>query len=189
MSIGDITGWIQLGVWIMGGLVWFYRHRQQGQKQWIAWILKNDWVLFAIIALGLIISAIPVIDQISNWAGLDAATITAASRFVVGADTKLAVISNETFQDQDVPLDGYMYDHCTFINVCMVYRGGNYRLESVNLRKHWKVCVVDQTLQNLHDFYHQLNFFKDRIKDSKKVFINPSNKKSVATLGLPMCDS
>jgi hypothetical protein len=46
----------------------------------------------------------------------------------ISADTPvdpiaMRVISDQDFEDQDVPLDGHTYERCTFKNVCFLYNG------------------------------------------------------------------
>ncbi len=60
----------------------------------------------------------------------------------------MQVVKDQTFQDQDVPLDGFDYDHVTFKNVCFNYLGGSYELQSVTLLDNWKICTSDPRMRN-----------------------------------------
>jgi hypothetical protein len=60
----------------------------------------------------------------------------------------MQVVSHKTFEDQDVPLDGYIYENCTFKNTCFMYGGGAFGLHNSTVTGQWKVCVSDQRLKN-----------------------------------------
>jgi hypothetical protein len=46
----------------------------------------------------------------------------------------MRVISDQNFKDQDVPLDGYIYEHCSFTDVCFTYDGGAYGLRNSTVK-------------------------------------------------------
>jgi hypothetical protein len=73
----------------------------------------------------------------------------------------MIVIKDQQFEDQDVPLDGYVYDHSTFKNVCLRYEGGAYQLQNVTLKSGGKVCVQDQRLKNLMALMNGIKLVSD----------------------------
>ncbi len=74
----------------------------------------------------------------------------------------MVLVKDETFEDQDVPLDGYTYDHCTFINVCFRYDGQSYQLLNATLKQGGRVCVTDQRLKNLMDLMNSLKLLGEK---------------------------
>ncbi len=68
----------------------------------------------------------------------------------------MLVVKDQKFEDQDVPLDGFTYDHDTFTNVCFRYDGQAYQLLNSTLRKGGRVCVDDQRLKNLMELMSAL---------------------------------
>jgi hypothetical protein len=58
------------------------------------------------------------------------------------------VISDQKFEDQDIPLDGFVYKNCSFKNVCFEYDGTSYILQNSTVQGSWKVCVKDSKLKN-----------------------------------------
>ncbi len=68
-------------------------------------------------------------------------TVTVSS--VIPGRVALQELDNKTFEDADVPLDGYFFKNCSFINCCLTYEGGGYILENATFKKHWHICVRD----------------------------------------------
>jgi len=78
------------------------------------------------------------------------------------------VVSGKKFEDQDVPLDGYIYEQCTFKNTCFLYEGGAFGLHNSTVMNHWKVCVKDQRMKNYSQILEEL-----------KLMIRPSTTKEI----------
>ena len=69
----------------------------------------------------------------------------------------LSIITHQTFDGGDVPLDGYLYENCTFTeNACLVYKGGAYRLENATFETRPRLCVDSQELVNYDDLIQAL---------------------------------
>lgn len=93
------------------------------------------------------------------------------SRYEPPYTAPMRVVSDQTFEDQDVPLDGLIYQRCTFTNVCFLYDGGAFGIENSTVKKKWKVCVKDKRIQNYSDLVFELKEFNPRIERSKKTVI------------------
>ncbi len=85
----------------------------------------------------------------------------------------MLVIKDQAFEDQDVPLDGYLYDHCTFTNVCFRYEGQAYQLQNATLKKGGQVCVQDQRLKNLMELQQALRLMVSNASLSQGVRVPP----------------
>ncbi len=79
----------------------------------------------------------------------------------------MQIVSDAKFEDQDVPLDGYIYERCTFKNICFLYDGGAFGLHNSTVIDHWKLCVKDQRMKN-----------QSTMLDALKLTIRPSTEKS-----------
>ena len=171
MDIGIITGWIQLAIWIVGTVLFLGRlivRRCRGEAvipKWIGTILSSNVLFGGIIVVGL---AASIVTQYLSYAYnhqtyLDDVTISA---YRDGAVLKL--VKEQTFENESVPLDGYNYDHCTFVNSCLLYDGGPYQLQSATFKDHWKVCVKDEPLKNYAALQTALRMYRTGVKHSSK---------------------
>jgi hypothetical protein len=73
------------------------------------------------------------------------------SAYVPAYPAPMQVVKDQTFENTDVPLDGYDHDHDTFRNVCFLYMGGSYELQDVTLKEHWQICTRKDELKNYLD--------------------------------------
>src|SRR5205823_2005234 len=101
---------------------------------------------------------------------IDDVTISA---YPVGEGTKqtLEVVTEKTFENVSVPLDGYVYDRCMFVNVCLVYAGGAYQLQHASFKEHWSVCTKEPPLKNLGDLQAALSLFRPNVKRTHKSIV------------------
>jgi hypothetical protein len=118
-----------------------------------------------IISLGLVLS---IVTQYLTYT-YDHQTLiedVTISAYQEGAQMK--VIKDQTFENESVPLDGYIYDHCTFVNACLLYDGGPYQLQSATFKDHWKICVKEQPLKNYAELQRALRLFRRGVKHAEK---------------------
>ena len=90
---------------------------------------------------------------------------------------QLSVIDHETFEDNSsVPLDGHIYKDCTFINSCLMYDGGAYRLENATFEGTVKVCARMPRLMNFEQLESDLHPEHKPVEKKKMlpVFANPA---------------
>jgi hypothetical protein len=60
----------------------------------------------------------------------------------------LTPVTDATFRDQPVPLDGYAYDRCTFIRCTFVYKGEKpFSLRNFKIEDDWNVKGASAQLQ------------------------------------------
>ena len=85
----------------------------------------------------------------------------------------LRVISDQTFEDQDVPLDGHIYENCTFKNICFMYDGGAYGIHNSTIKGNWKVCVKESTLKNYMALLEATYAFADHGKTTHRTMVKP----------------
>jgi len=85
----------------------------------------------------------------------------------------IQVVKDQKFEDQDIPLDGYDYDHVTFKNVCFLYDGGSYQLQSVTIQKPMHICVKDDRLKNYQALMRAFDFFDPRIDTTSRTVMKP----------------
>ncbi len=79
----------------------------------------------------------------------------------------MQIVSDKKFEDQDIPLDGYVYERCTFKNICFLYDGGAFGLHNSTVIDHWKLCVKDPRMKN-----------QATMLDALKLTFRPSTEKS-----------
>jgi hypothetical protein len=84
-------------------------------------------------------------DSTKPWPDVKTVTISAYEPVAL---SPIRVVRDKSFDNTDVPLDGFDYDHVTFTNVCFLYDGGSYQLQNVTLKDHWRICVKDDRLKN-----------------------------------------
>jgi len=83
----------------------------------------------------------------------------------------LQVVTNQTFEDQTVPLDGHIYDHCTFINACLLYEGGPYQLQHVTFINKWRTCSTTPALKNYLSLMFAMHLTNPYVKETNKSLI------------------
>jgi hypothetical protein len=90
------------------------------------------------------------------------------SAYPEGSTQTLQVVSGQTFENENIPLDGHVYDHCTFANVCLLYDGGAYQLQHVTFKDKWKVCVKEPALKNYMALVEAMHLTRPGTKQSRK---------------------
>ncbi len=172
MDASLLASWIQLIVWAVGVLVWGWKH-VTGEVPMPAWIrahLSFDKAMGAVVILGLLGSATSLYlnYQRDHPTILEDVTISA---YLEGGNAPLAVIRDQTFENVDIPLDGHIYDHCTFINACLMYSGGAYQLQHATFKNHWRVCAAEPSLKNLLALQFALQQMRPITKFMKKTVV------------------
>jgi hypothetical protein len=172
MGIGDIVNYGTIATWAISAIVWTLK-RARGQEP-MPWPLSRasaDHVLAIVIVLGLISSAGQTyFNYTQNHESLlEDVTVSA---YPEGTNSSsLQVVREKTFENDSVPLDGYIYDHCTFTNACLMYEGGAYSIQHSTFNKHWRICVRQPPLKNLVDLGLALHQMCPGIKISEKTHI------------------
>jgi hypothetical protein len=83
------------------------------------------------------------------YVGISLPLVVTIAADAPSSGTPLEVIPHQTFEGGDIPLDGHIYENCTFTdNACLLYNGGAYRLENVTFETVPRLCVHTPELQN-----------------------------------------
>jgi hypothetical protein len=132
---------------------------------------RRYWPLASMLVLAVAIWIQPYVIT-SPEKGSDTLLVVTISAAESPSNATLTVISNETFDDNsNVPLDGYVYRDCTFVNSCLMYDGGAYRLENATFKGHRKICVRSPRLKNLAQLMWDFDEIKPLFSPSKKTVI------------------
>lgn len=91
----------------------------------------------------------------------------------------LRLVRYESFENADVPLDGFDYDNDTFKNVCFLYDGGTYELQNVTLSNGWRLCVKDDRLKNYANLLVALRLMDSGVKHSSRTVIKEQQSTQV----------
>jgi hypothetical protein len=170
MDIGTLTGWIQLAMWIIGALL-FAARLLRGEAQLPGWLskhLSSNGILGTVIGLGLALSATTIyLDYARDHEKLLQDVTISAYPEGSGQQT-LQLVSGQTFENENIPLDGHVYDHCTFTNVCLLYDGGAYQLQHATFKDHWKICVKEPQLKNYSSLEFALHLMRANRKQTQK---------------------
>ncbi len=166
MDISDIVNWGTLAIWFVSLALYILRLAtgELTMHPLLKRILSSNVVLGVIIALGLTMSCITLYPKAARQFGWQSTTVT-ISAYDANVNNPLKIVSGQTFEDADVPLDGYSYNDCTFINSCLLYKGGAYQLQNATFKSHWKVCVESGPLAN----YQALTFALDLAGSAKRM--------------------
>jgi len=106
------------------------------------------------------------------WFRPKSITVTTAA-FSPSSVAQLRLVEKKTFEDQQVPLDGYVYRDCTFRNVCLIYDGGAYQLHNATFTKGWSVCARSEPLQNYSSLLFSLDKMEPGVVRVEKTFPPP----------------
>jgi hypothetical protein len=149
MDMGTIVSWIQAIIWALTLILWVGRllRGETTMHPWIKGIFSSNGLLGTIVFFGLVMSGISLYFSYTCHARPKELTLN-ISAYDPPYPAPMRVISDQKFENQDVPLDGYVYENCSFTNVCFMYDGGAYGLHNSTVKEHWKVCVADSRLKN-----------------------------------------
>lgn len=164
MDIGTVISWIQIAIWVIAAVLYIGRVRSGNIKArpLLKRALSSNGLIGAVIVLGLAMSGISL--YLSYSANVIPKSITLnISAYDPPYPGPLQVVSDKTFEDQEVRLDGYIYERCTFKNVCFVYEGGSYGLQNSTVKDGWKVCVRDQRIHNYSNLIESLKMFSPKM--------------------------
>ena|SRR5690348_1238192 len=115
--------------------------------------------IFVLLTCSFVLSAIAIYRSVDHTPNSLTVTISA---YQPQYPSPIRVVKGQMFADQDIPLDGYDYDHVTFKNVCFIYDGGSYELQSVVLQDHWSICAKDERIKNFQALAATLGFLNNR---------------------------
>jgi hypothetical protein len=172
MDISNIVNWGTLAIWLFASVLYIIRVAtgERTMHPWLKWALSSNIVLGAIIAMGLVTSCVTLYPTAARLFGWQSTTVT-MSAYNPDVNNPLKIVSGQTFENADVPLDGYSYNDCTFINSCLLYDGGAYQLQNATFKSHWKVCVRDPKLKNYNDLTFALDLAGSAKKTSKTLIV------------------
>jgi len=173
MDIGVIESWIQAAIWVFAFVLWVGRISRGEAKMhpWLKRLLSSNGLIGTVVCLGLLMSAISLYMSYTVNAVPKSLTLN-ISAYEPQYPAPMRVISNQTFEDQEIQLDGFIYQGCTFTNVCFLYDGGPYGLQNSTVKSHWKVCEKEQRLKNHADLMDALKMFSPKIEHTKKTIVN-----------------
>jgi hypothetical protein len=94
--------------------------------------------------------------------GVDLPLVVTVAADSPPASAPLQVIPHQSFEGGDIPLDGHVYEDCTFAdNACLLYDGRPYRLENATFETRPRVCVHEQGLLNYVSLMEKLKLFPE----------------------------
>jgi len=137
--------------------------------------LKLHWPMAAMLGLAVVTwlpHFIPSLPQ--DFQSKERSPMTVSISSESSGSVSLEEISDKTFEDADVPLDGHFFKNCTFINICLLYSGGEYRLENATFKKQWHVCVKNADLTNYASLLAALKIPTLHLKDRQIVTQHPN---------------
>ena len=174
MDIGSIAAWIQITLWIIALLLWLGRifRGETPMPSWMKKMFSSNGLIGTVVALGLIMSAISLYMVYSTNVIPKSFTLN-ISAYDPPYTAPMRVISDQTFENQDVPLDGLIYENCTFSNVCFLYDGGSYGIHNSTVKTEWKICVKDSRLKNYLALMGATYSFSKKSKSTKKTVVTP----------------
>jgi hypothetical protein len=170
MDISDIVNYGTLTSWIVAFALWVGRlvRREKPMPTWLRAALSSNVILAFVIFAG-------IVGMARCWYTLyerDHQTIledVTVSAYPEAFETQtLKVMSRQTFDNENIPLDGYAYDHCTFINVCLIYNGGAYQLQHATFKDGWRVCTKAPALKNHTDLLFAMQLTRPNSTHTKK---------------------
>jgi hypothetical protein len=171
MDIGDVVNWGTFAYWVFLALVW-------GGKIWrgeatmhplVKKMLASNVLMGALILVGVLGQGGTLyLDYTRNHVtSIDDLTISAYP--IEGRPTQpFQLVKDQTFENESVPLDWHVYDHCVFINSCLLYDGGPYQIQHSSFRSHSKVCVRVPELKNYSDLMDGMKMYRSDIKRGTK---------------------
>jgi hypothetical protein len=173
MDMGNIVAWIQAGIWISALVLWLGRvlRGDSGMPGWIRRAGSSNKLIGAVVVLGLVMSGISLYVSYTVNA-IPKPLMLNVSAYDPPYPAPMRVISDRTFEDQDVPLDGFIYQRCTFVNVCFLFDGGAYGLQDSAVKNHWKVCAKDQRIRNCFDLMDAMKLLSPKLERAQKTFVN-----------------
>jgi hypothetical protein len=173
MDIGSFVSWIQAALWVIAAALWIARvvRGEAKMQPWLKKLLSSNRLIGTVVLLGLIMSGISLYMSYAVNAFPKSLTLN-TSAYEPQYAAPMRVISNQTFEDQEIQLDGFIYQGCTFTNVCFIYDGGAFGLQNSTVKNHWKVCEKEQRLKNYANLLEALRMFSSKIEHTKKTIIN-----------------
>jgi hypothetical protein len=174
MDIGIVVSWIQAAIWLLAVALWIGRivRGEATMHPLLKRAFSSNGLIGTVVILGLIMSGISLYMSYSVNANPKSLTLN-ISAYEPPYPAPMRVISDQKFEDQDVPLDGFIYQRCTFVNVCFIFDGGAYGLQESTVKNHWKVCVKDKRIQNYSDLMDALKMLSPKVYHIQKTLVKP----------------
>jgi hypothetical protein len=178
MDTTTIATWVQLAIWLFAFVVYIVRllKGEARMPHWIQQHVSLNVVLAVLIAIGILGNAVVLILDYRERHFLEDVSVSAYP--APGVSQNLAVVSNETFENENVPLDGRIFDHCTFVNVCLLYDGGAYQIQHSTFRDNWRVCVKEPALKNYSELALAMHLFRPETRRSGKSVLSDTQKQA-----------
>jgi hypothetical protein len=172
MESGDLVNAGQLGIWIFVITVGIYRLFKGGSKLHpkLQSFLRSNLLIWSLVLFGLIAYAPDGYDWLSSKLGWTRFQVN-QSAYMPGNSMTLGVIQGQAFENQDVPLDGYIYDNCTFRNVCFLYDGGAYQLQNAKIKGPVMICSRNENITNHSNLAMALGQFKRGVTFKRKTVV------------------
>jgi hypothetical protein len=178
MDVGTVVAWVQITFWALAGIAWLFKWKYRGARLHpVLWrFLSSNRLLGVLILLGAVFSAWTLWHQM-DWHWGRREMIVNLSAMIPGQNSTLKIISDQTFSDDMVPLDGYAYRDVTLVNSCFTYDGGPFILENVKLQDHWYICVKNPDLNNYNQLMRTLGMFRPNLKWKTHTVLEPRDQK------------
>jgi|SRR5215469_3987800 len=132
MDIGTIVSWIQLGVWVIGGVLYVCRILR-GRTPMPATVnrILSTRILSSNVTLGVVIISGIVLSGFSLYVShhppekvkIVEKVVEKPYRFEWHGHVDFTRVVSKTFESQSVLLDGMSYRYCKFNNVTFIWNG------------------------------------------------------------------
>jgi hypothetical protein len=170
-AMDTIVNWGTFVYWVFLAVVWLVKifRGKATVHPLLKKILASNVLMGVLVVVGMVGQGIALYVNYrgSHMVAIDDLSISAYPMESVPSQS-LQVVKDQTFENESIPLDGHVYDHCTFINSCLLYDGGPYQIQHSNLRKHTRVCVRIPQLKNYSNLMDAMEMFRADVKHSSK---------------------
>jgi hypothetical protein len=170
MDISTVASWIQIVIWSLAFVLWIGRllRGEATLHPWLKKAFSSNGLIGTVVVLGLVMSGISLYVNHKP-----SSLVLNISAYDPPYPAPLRVVSGQTFEDQDIQLDGFIYENCTFKNVCFVYDGSAYGIHNSTIKGSWKVCVKENTLKNYLALLDATYAFAEHGKTTHKTVLKP----------------
>src|SRR6266436_1349475 len=173
MDLSDVVNWGTILTWTVAVILYIGRliRGEAIMPKLLSNLLSSNLIIGFVIGLGLAGSIGSMYINYTRDHETLLGDVTISAYPEGSAQQTLQVVFGQTFESENVPLDGHVYDHCTFINVCLLYDGGPYQLQHSTFKDHWKICVKEPPLKNYSSLAFALHLNRPNVKQTQKTVI------------------
>jgi hypothetical protein len=116
MDVSDVVNWGTIVSWVVAFVLWMGRllRGEVSMPVWLDKVFSSNGLIGVVVIAGLLSTGgMMYRNYVMNHERiLEDVTISAYPP--PGVQQNLQVVSGQTFENDSIPLDGHIYDHCTF---------------------------------------------------------------------------